>query len=90
MPSIENAKWQPPNKILLRFSVSRDNLRKMKVGECKRITHDDLKCYLQKHKTNSYVCSLSSMISLEGSRKPARVYEHYHEKAHVAIVKRIR
>jgi hypothetical protein len=88
MPRIENAKWNPKNKHVAHPpSQTLSNLRNMQIGDCKRIVHDDIKCSL--NKTSSYNCSLVSFLATE-SKKHDYKYEYYHEKKHVAVVKRIK
>jgi hypothetical protein len=91
MPSIENAKWNPPidRPKGKKTTISRQNLDSMEVGECKRIEHDDLACKQQRHSTSNYRCSLLSIIRLIHA-KSKRTYQAYHEKEHIAVVKRIR
>ena len=58
MPSSENTEWKPPPKNQWHRTKSNSTLvlYSMKVGEVKRIYHDDLSC---KHNVNGgWACSL--------------------------------
>lgn len=86
MPKMESAEWNCPDRVYKgkEMSQSAKFLRNIKLGEVKRIVHDDLACHGKSSK-----CSLSNAIfTLE--KASGCKFEHYHEAAHVAVVRRIK
>jgi len=89
MPQSTNAKWNPPfNRINPLTSKTRMSVIDMKIGDVKRILHDDLVCVMKHGRNKQLNCSLIGIISAI-SKKYQRKFEYYHEKEHIAIVRRL-
>ena len=86
MPRMEDAEWNPPVPKL--GSESTFLLRSLKVGEVKRIVHDDLKCILSPT-GNVKSCSLLDRIKHLRDRKWWGI-EYYHEAPHILVVRRLK
>ena len=84
MPSVRNAVWRPLNGGRRGRGLSQSvvAVRNLKVGECKRINHDDLKCG-----TVSTNCSLRNEINR--LRRSGWELEYYHEQQGVLVVRRL-
>lgn len=93
MPKIEDATFDPPLVLSdgrgSRPSGSFTLLRSMKVGEVKRIVHEDLLCRVDSHPnhSNTYSCSLISCINRQHRLKSWST-DQYHEAQHILIVRR--
>ena len=86
--SAEETTWNPTHK----RTESRATVENMKVGECLRIIHDDLKCRRIKHYTNGkhdYACSLSSALRVI-AKKAGKLFESYHEEVDIIVVRRLK
>ncbi len=88
---VETYEWNPP-KIIRGTSGSKSTnaLKSLKAGETKRIVHGDLRYYSGGYKNdkNARHCSLASVICK--LRKIGWEIEHYHEKDHVIVVRRLK
>lgn len=89
---IENTHWNPgtystPGKTP---SDSTKAVRKLVVGDIKRIYHDDIKCTVcNSNRLEDYAqCSLSRSISMQ--RKKGWRLEYYHERPNVMVIRRIK
>lgn len=80
---VEDAKWEPPYNYEHHGrtgSKSTQAAHHLKVGDVKRIFHDDLCCTVK-------TCSLSQVfIRL---RRKGKTFLYYHEAPHVLVVKRL-
>lgn len=83
--SSELAEWNPPMRKTRRGNrdSSSSLLGQVKVGEVRRIYHDDCKCL---HSSDGWRCSLLAKIS--AFRSVGIYLEHYHEAEHVIVVRR--
>jgi hypothetical protein len=80
---VEDAEWNMPKGRGGRMSDSTRALRDLKVGECKRITHDDVGCLTANGHRN---CSLA--IEIKRLRASGWTIEYYHECDKVMVVRR--
>jgi hypothetical protein len=86
--SAEETLWCPTHK----KTQSRETVETMKVGQCLRIIHDDMSCRRVKHSVNGkkdYACSLSAALRVI-SKKHGKIFESYHEKLDVLVVRRVK
>tara|TARA_R100000049_G_C1923658_1_gene68446 strand:+ start:615 stop:974 length:360 start_codon:yes stop_codon:yes gene_type:complete len=92
MPSARNAVWRPLSGGRRGRGLSQSVIavRNLKVGECKRIKHDDLKCgkvSTKNGETTSSCCSLRNEINK--LRRGGWDLEYYHEQQGVLVVRRL-
>lgn len=84
---VEKTQWQPKGRGLHPKSETRIALETMKIGDCLRIVHDDVKCH--HHTTDaSGACGLSFIINK--LRQEGYFIEWYHEDHGVAVVRRLK
>lgn len=82
---IENAVWAPKRAGTGRNpSPSTTAVRALKVGDVKRITHEELHCKLEHYKAN---CSLGTAI-INLRHQLGWELEYYHEAEHILVVRR--
>jgi len=92
MPSVRNAVWRPLNGGRRGRGLSQSvvAVRNLKVGECKRINHDDLKCGRvngRNGQSKYSCCSLRNEINR--LRRGGFDLEYYHEQQGVLVVRRL-
>lgn len=86
--STENVEWKPIIGSGGRIpSESSKSLRNLKIGDIKRITHDDVSCNIRSKGPYGPHCSLGQEIGR--LRKLGWHLEYYHEKAHVLVIRRL-
>ena len=82
---IEDTEWKPPPRHKRKYPF-KEVLENLKVGDIKRVFHEEATCKMKKSK--SY-CSLSKIICRLRREKEWKL-EYYHEKEHVLVVRRIK
>ena len=80
---VENAKWEPLSKRGI-ISDSVRELYKLRVGDVKRIVHDDVACSIARV---GHVCTVAQAIG-RLRRKRGWGLDYYHEKRGILIVRR--
>lgn len=86
MPHIEDTVWKP-NKRQIRYRVSIALLQSVKIGETKRIIHDDVFCNYCTATKNKSCSLLTELYRLR--YKEGWLIESYHESDHVIVVNRL-
>jgi len=88
MPKVENAEWEPQAAMRggRRLSESVAAVRALKVGECKRIFHDDVRCTVGEKIGQG--CAISQAVSR--LRDKGWKFDSYHEKQYVLVIRRLK
>lgn len=88
----EKAEWNPTYNLHAGLSKSARAVLSLKVGDILRIVHSDLECNLgagSKTGPKQYRhCNLQPVIYKQ--RKAGWELEYYHERPHVAVVRRLK
>lgn len=86
-PNVQSVEWNPTCS---RSRPSTRVLLDLKVGEVKKIIHDDMTCRrVPDRNSTTYQCSLKG--AMDRIRKATgRLFEYYHEKEEVLVVRRIK
>jgi|6_EtaG_2_1085325.scaffolds.fasta_scaffold09553_5 hypothetical protein len=93
MPSVKDAVWNS-EKFHGRGSLPSQSvlaLRNLKVGDCKRIKHEDVQCLRQQQTTNGKkktYCSLTTEIN-QLRRKQNWLLDYYHENRAILVIRRL-